>query len=124
MSSRLIKWMKKPLPLSKLYCVFGEEGFLVPEIKKTLLKNMRFKKGMEDFNFTETAADKISVGDFLSLIETLPLLSEKRLVFCDRAESFQDKDWKQIQDFLPSGKGSNGESDLVLAFPSLTLVEG
>ena len=77
---------------------------------------MRFKKGMEDFNFTETAADKISVGDFLSLIETLPLLSEKRLVFCDRAESFQDKDWKQIQDFLPSGKGSNGESDLVLAF--------
>ena len=49
-----------------------------------------------DFNHDEVSASEISIEDLLTLAETLPFMSEKRLIFCDKAEVFRDKDWEKL----------------------------
>lgn len=100
MSVNLMSWLKSPLPLKPLYCVVGQEAFFISEIKKTLIKNVHSGNNVVDFDHDEVSADKISVEDLLILFETLPFGSKKRLVFCDKAEKFQDKDWEKLKSFL------------------------
>lgn len=100
MSVNLMDWLKSPLPLDSLYYVVGQEGFFISEIKKTLIKNVHFGNAVLDFNHDEVSADEISVEDLLALFETLPFVSKKRLVFCDKAEKFQDRDWEKLSSFL------------------------
>ena len=100
MSMELMKWLKSPLPLKSLYYVIGQESFFISEIKKTFIKNVHLENGTADFNQDELSANEISVEDLLALLETLPFLSKKRLVFCDKAEKFKEEDWEKLQPFL------------------------
>ena len=100
MSTHLMNWLKSPLPLQPLYSVAGQEGFFISEIKKTLIKAVHSGNGTADFNHDELSADEIPIEDLLALLETLPFMSEKRLVFCDKAEKFQDEDWDKLFSLL------------------------
>lgn len=94
MSQELISWLKRPHPFHSYYFVVGTEPFLLSEIKKTFKKNII--KNMEDFNYDELSADESSVDDLLNFSDTLPMLSDKRLLICFRSELFSEKDWDQI----------------------------
>ena len=94
MSQELMNWLKKPQPFRSHYFVIGKEAFLLSEIKKTFKKNLI--KTMEDFNYDELSADGSSVADILNLSDTLPMLSERRLLICFRSELFTEKDWNQL----------------------------
>ncbi len=96
MSTQLLNWINSPLPLQPLYSVTGQEGFFISEIKKTMIKIIHSGNGAADFNHDEVSADEIAVEELIALLETLPLMSEKRLIFCDRAEKFQEKDWEKL----------------------------
>ena len=100
MSIELMNWLKKPKPLKSLYFVVGSDPFFLTEIKKTFKSQMSSQ--WEDFNQDEVSAGESSLGDILTLFETLPLFSEKRLLFCSQAEKFQDKDWEKLEPLLSS----------------------
>ena len=94
MSQKLMNWLKKPHPFRSYYFVIGTEAFLLSEIKRTFKTNLI--KEMEDFNYDEFSADESSPADILSFADTLPVLSDKRLLICFRAELFSEKDWVQL----------------------------
>ena len=94
MSQKLMNWLNKPHPFSPCYFVVGTEAFLLSEIKKTFKKNI--VKQMEDFNYDEMHAGESSISDILSFSDTLPVLSDKRLLICFQADLFSEKDWDQL----------------------------
>ena len=100
MSINLMKWFQSPKPFKPLYYVVGTEFFFISEIKKTFIKNVHSGSGAKDFNHDEVSAGAVSIGELLALFETLPLMSEKRLIFCDKAENFSDRDWNKLAPFL------------------------
>jgi len=95
MSQLLINWFKKPQPFHPYYFVVGTEDFLRAEIKKIFKEKLI--KNMEDFNYDELSADENSVADVLNFSDTLPMLSDKRLLICCRADLFSEKDWTQLR---------------------------
>lgn len=100
-------WLKSPLPLRSFYYVFGEEPFLLAEIKKTFTQLVhKEQKGLADFNQDDVDAKTASVEKILLLLETLPVMSEKRLVFCRNADHFSEADWKKLNSFLTSSSST------------------
>lgn len=102
----LLTWLKSPLPLKSLYYVVGTEPFFVSEIKKTFLQKALSGNGAKDFNHDEVSASEISAEDLLALLETLPIMSERRLVFCSQAEKLTEADWGKISPALKSESSS------------------
>ena len=102
MSKELMSWLKKPSPFQGLYFVVGADPFFLSEIKKT------FKSSAldQDFDHDEVQAGETPVGDILTLFETLPLLSEKRLLFCSQAHKLSEKDWEQLIPILSKDQTS------------------
>ena len=94
MSKELMSWLKKPSPFQNLYFVVGNDPFFLSEIKNTFKKSALSQN--KDFNQDEVSAGETPIGDILTLFETLPLLSEKRLLFCSQAQKFSEKDWNQL----------------------------
>lgn len=108
-----MKWINSPLPLRPLYFVIGSEAFFISEIKNTFLKSMNFPEGAKDFNHDEVSAESLSADNLLNLWETLPFLSERRLIFCRQAEKFSERDWDKLTPLLTSAPES---ATLVLFF--------
>ena len=94
MAEELIRWLKKPYPFHSLYFVIGTDAFFLSEIKKTIKRSLLSQ--MEDFNYDEIYAGETPLGEILTLCEALPLLSEKRLLFCFQADYFSEKDWERL----------------------------
>jgi len=91
----------------------GTEQFFISEIKKTFLKNILSENKAKDFNYDEVSASEILAEDLLALWETLPLMLDRRLIFCYQAEKFTEKDWEK---FIPVFKLENTATVLVLFF--------
>ncbi|MDE0092280.1 MAG: hypothetical protein OXN83_03225, partial [Oligoflexia bacterium] len=95
-----MKWFKDPQPLKSVYFVVGSEPFFLSEIKKTFKKQLSSQ--LEDFNQDEISAADTALADILTLFETLPLFSEKRLLFCQQADKFTQGDWERLESVLSS----------------------
>ena len=100
MSVSLIEWFRSPKPLKSLYTVIGTEAFFVSQIKKTFINSI--PKEALDFSHDEVFASAHLAQDLLTRLETLPFLSQRRLIFCYQAENFLDKDWQTLQGFFNS----------------------
>ena len=100
MSKELLQWIKNPVPLKSLYFVVGADPFFISEIKRTFKKQMSSQ--LEDFNQDEVSAGELALGDILSLFETLPMFSEKRLLFCREADKLNETDWEKLEPALSS----------------------
>ena len=96
----LRKWLKSPLSQKSLYFVIGPEAFFISEIKKHFLQEIFKDQTALDFNHAEFSAKENSIESLLSLLETLPFLTERRLVFCYESESLQAKDWERLSSFF------------------------
>ena len=100
MSTDLMKWLKNPAPLKSLYFVLGAEPFFLSEIKKTFKRQMSSQ--LEDFNQDEVSVGETPLEEILTLFETLPLFSEKRLLFCRQADKLSERDWEKLESVLSS----------------------
>lgn len=96
----LMKWLNSPLPEENLYFVFGQEPFFLSEIKKHFIQQVFSDQTSVDFNYNEFSARENSVEALFSLLETLPFLAERRLVFCYEAENLQSEDWERLKAFF------------------------
>lgn len=100
MAKNLMQWLHNPLPLKPIYYVLGEENFLISEIKKTFVKHVHQDQGLVDFNQDNLDAKQLDVGKLISALETLPVMSKHRLVFCSNMDSFKESDWEKLDSFL------------------------
>lgn len=92
MSAGLMKWLKGSPPLKNLYFVVGEESFFIREIKKSFFKRV-LKGEVADFNYEEFDASHNPADSLKAVVETFPVMADRRLVFCHSAQSFMEKGW-------------------------------
>ena len=96
MSQQLMKWIKNQAPMSSLYYVVGEEPFFLEEIRSCFLRRVFENPSTMDFNYNDFEASSGKAPELCSLVETLPTLVERRLVFCRNAQNFKEQDWEEL----------------------------
>jgi DNA polymerase-3 subunit delta len=96
--SDLISSLKqgKILPL---YLFFGEEEFLVQEAV-ALIINKVVDQGARDFNFNTLHCKDTSASEMVNLCQTLPFMSEKRLVIAQAIDAFKQADLEELIPYL------------------------
>ncbi len=80
-----------------VYCLYGEEAFL-----KRSYKN-RFKEailGDDTMNFQSFYGKDLDVGEVISLADTMPFFSEKRLILVENSGLFK-REAGTLADYLP-----------------------
>lgn len=82
-----------------LYLFFGEEEFLVQEAV-TLVINKVVDPGSRDFNFNSLYCKDTSASELVNLCQTLPFMSEKRLVIANEIEAFKQADIEELIPYL------------------------
>jgi DNA polymerase-3 subunit delta len=81
------------------YFFYGEEDYLKQEAV-LLLKKMLIKHGAEDFDFGLLYAGEISAREVISIAETYPFVSEKKLIVVKNIDKFIDSELKEIIEYL------------------------
>lgn len=82
-----------------VYTLFGEEIFLVDECLK-LLKQKTVDEDLADFNFNQYYATETKPSQVRDLVETLPMMSPRRVVFYKQAHVLKEKDWEVLYPIL------------------------
>lgn len=81
--------------LNPVYFLHGEEPYLISQgldyIRKTIID-----ESMADFNLSTFYASDAEVEKVRDEVETLPMMSEKRLVFLKEVHDLKDKEWQQL----------------------------
>jgi DNA polymerase-3 subunit delta len=96
--SDLISSLKqgKILPL---YLFFGEEEFLIQEAIDLII-NKVVDPGARDFNFNSLYCRDTAAGEIVNLCQTLPFMSEKRLVLARDLDAFKAADVEALLPYL------------------------
>lgn len=74
---------------SNLYLVYGKETYLIEEIEN-MIKDI-VNPDMEDFNLSRVDGSDLNILDLVSNIETLPFLSDYRVIIVKDTELFKGK---------------------------------
>ncbi|HUI46141.1 MAG TPA: DNA polymerase III subunit delta [Nitrospirota bacterium] len=86
----------KVLPL---YLLFGEEEFLIQEALDLIIKEI-VDAASADFNFNTVYCRDTSAAEIVSLAQTLPFMSEKRLVIAKEIDAFKAADLEELVPYL------------------------
>ncbi|PIE33908.1 DNA polymerase III subunit delta [candidate division KSB3 bacterium] len=85
--------------LGALYLFQGQETFLMEEclerVKQTLLQSEA-----ADFNFDKFSAGNLEIGHLLDLAQTMPFLSQKRLIILTESHELKTPAQKQLLPYL------------------------
>ena len=85
--------------LAPVLLMHGSQKFLVEESLKEIKK--RLQSGpKEDLNYQEFQAEKAELSEILSAAETLPFISEKRLIVVKESEKLKFKDSAALMSYL------------------------
>jgi DNA polymerase III subunit delta len=87
---------RKVLPL---YLFFGEEEFLIQEALDLIIETV-VEPGARDFNFNALYCRDTSASDIVNLAQTLPFMSEKRLVIAKEIDAFKTADLEELAPYL------------------------
>ena len=87
---------RKVLPL---YLFFGEEEFLIQEALDLIIETV-VEPGARDFNFNALYCRDTSASDIVNLAQTLPFMSEKRLVIAKEIDAFKAADLEELAPYL------------------------
>ena len=90
--------MGKILPL---YLLYGEEEFLIEEAVNLIIKKV-VEPGARDFNFNTLYCRETPVSEIVNIAQTLPLMSEKRLVIAKEVGVFKAADVDELISYLRS----------------------
>ncbi len=82
-----------------LYLFSGEEEFLVQEAVDLIIKKA-VDPGSRDFNFNTVYCRETSASDLVNLCQTLPFMSEKRLVIAKEIDALKAADLEELVPYL------------------------
>ncbi len=82
-----------------LYLFFGEEEFLIQEAVDLIISKV-VDPGARDFNFNTLYCKDNSSSELVNLCQTLPFLSEKRLVIAKEIDVFKAADLEELIPYL------------------------
>ena len=82
-----------------LYLFYGEEDFLIQEALDLIIKKV-VEPGSRDFNFNTLYCRDTSVLDIVNLAQTLPFMSEKRLVIVKDLDALKSADHEELLAYL------------------------
>jgi DNA polymerase-3 subunit delta len=85
--------------LLPLYLFYGEEEFLVQEAVELIITTV-VEPGARDFNFNVVYCRDTSVAELVNLAQTLPLMSEKRLVIAKDVDALKAADIETLVPYL------------------------
>ncbi|MBI5142952.1 MAG: DNA polymerase III subunit delta [Nitrospirae bacterium] len=94
---KVIEEIGKGLP-SPLYFFYGT-GFLVDEMAESAVRRI-FPSGPDDFSFTVFHASGAAPAEIVSVADTLPFMSPRRMVIVREAEAFRAADKKPFERYL------------------------
>lgn len=86
----------KVLPL---YLFFGDEEFLIQEAVDLIIEKA-VDPGGRDFNFVTVYCRETGAADLVNLCQTLPFLSERRLVIAREIEAYKADDLETLAGYL------------------------
>lgn len=78
-----------------LYLFLGDEGFLVEEALQTI-RTQVLDPNTKDFNFDSFWAHDVDGSRVREAVETLPMMSEKRLVILRDVDDWKDAEWEAL----------------------------
>ncbi len=84
-----------------LYLFFGEEEFLIQEALDLIVKKV-VDPGTRDFNFNIVYCRETGASEIVNLAQTLPLMSERRLVIAKEIDAFKAADLEELVLYLKS----------------------
>ncbi len=84
-----------------LYLFYGEEEFLIQEAVDLIIKKV-VDPGASDFNFSTLYCRDTTVSDIVNIAQTLPFMSEKRLVIAKELEALKAADAGELVSYLAS----------------------
>lgn len=87
--------------LKPVYLLFGEETYLVQQALRQL-KQIGLRDGAADFNFDSFYAADCDPNQVRDVVETLPMMSAKRVVILNEAQELTDKEWQMLEPVLSS----------------------
>ena len=82
-----------------LYLFFGEEEFLIQEALDLIVKKV-VDPGTRDFNFNIVYCRDTGASGIVNLAQTLPLMSERRLVIAKEIDVFKAADLEELSLYL------------------------
>lgn len=82
-----------------LYLFFGEEEFLIQEAVDLVI-NKVVDPGARDFNFNTLYCKDTSASELVSICQTLPFMSEKRLVIAKEIDVLKAADLEELIPYL------------------------
>jgi DNA polymerase-3 subunit delta len=85
--------------LLPLYLFYGEEEFLIQEALDLIIKKV-VDPGSRDFNFNIVYCRDTSVSELMNLAQTLPFMSEKRLVIAKDFDALKAADLAELALYL------------------------
>ncbi len=88
-----------------VYFFFGEEEFLIQEALDLIVKKV-VDPGTRDFNFNIFYCRETGASEIVNLAQTLPLMSERRLVIAKDIEAFKAADLDELSLYLKEPSSS------------------
>jgi DNA polymerase III subunit delta len=82
-----------------LYLFFGDEEFLIKEAVDLIINTVVDPK-TRDFNFNTIYCKETSASELVNLCQTLPFMSEKRLVIAKEINAFKAGDLEELVPYL------------------------
>jgi DNA polymerase-3 subunit delta len=82
-----------------LYLFFGEEEFLIREALDLIIEKV-LEPGAKDFNYNSLYCRDTPVSELVNLAQTLPFMSEKRLVIARDFDALKASDLEEITPYL------------------------
>lgn len=84
---------------SPLYLIHGEERFLMEAFHRRFTTTL-LNASTQEFNFTPFRGNEVKASEILSVAETLPVFSEKRLVWIWDAELIESGETERFLDYV------------------------
>lgn len=91
---RLQQFLDKHPP-GAVYLLFGEETYLVNEALQ-LIRQKTLQEGAIDFNYDNLFTTEASASQVMDIVETLPVMCERRLVVYRGVHQLKDRDWEKL----------------------------
>lgn len=82
-----------------LYLFFGDETFLIEEALSTI-EQCALGEGLRDFNFNTLYGGETDAAEIRDAVETLPMMSQVRVVVLKDAHELSDKHWEQLMPLI------------------------
>lgn len=89
-----------------LYFFFGEEPYLVQQAVQ-YIKVCALHGGAADFNFTSFYASDADISRVRDEVETLPMMSSRRVILLREVQDLSDKDWAALSPLFESPVASS-----------------